>query len=246
MMAIEGITFQGSSAVSAYTAQAENADSRQNPTGAQPSQTFSVVSKISNASQVRASLEDVQSKAKALKDFSKPPTLQDFKLAIQGMVGSLNNLRKSVEASKTDNYGLQIQKGIDLAVDGKDSGAQSDLRKAGIDRKDDGTLALNQAQLDKSFNEDRPGTLSAVSSIATRIDAVAGKQPAPIGVSDKKSSDLSTKQPDRTEERRADERTRTKLDTQKNSQQLLASHLATAGGFVARNAVVTYFTVSSY
>lgn len=138
-----------------------------------------VVARFSVFGQFQASLADLQSKAQSLKDLSKPPTLQDLQVVVQGFVQSLNSLRES--ASRLG----QAEDGVRKAVDGGDEGALTALQEAGVSQRADGLFSVNDRQLEKRFQDDRSGALPGMLGAAGRFVRVAdeqnaSRQPPPI------------------------------------------------------------------
>lgn len=145
-----------------------------------------VVARFSVFGQFQASLADLQSKAQSLKDLSKPPTLQDLQVVVQGFVQSLNSLRES--ASRLGQAEDGVRKAVDgvrRAVDGGDEGALAALQEAGVSQRADGLFSVNDQQLEKRFQDDRSGALSGMLGAAGRFVRVAdeqnaSRQPPPI------------------------------------------------------------------
>ncbi len=156
------------------------------------------VAQLSAFGQVKSSLVDLQNKAFALKNFSKPPTLEDFKVVVQGFVQSLNSINKGVKESAsrqgvlgTDSRSGQALNDIRKAVNGDSANAFTSLQKLGISQQGDGAFSINQKQLKKSFQDNRSGALSAASDIANRVALVTGQQLSGDGILGKKVNDSS-------------------------------------------------------
>lgn len=205
---------------------------------------------LSPVGRVRSSLDELQARAQALKSFSKPPTLDDFRTVVQGFVQSFNALNKTVHEVNSRKPGvLDAESGpgralgeIHKAISGTDAGGSASLRGQGIDRLKEGALAINQNTFGKAFQADRQGALNAYSEMADRVGKVIGRQSPSNDLIGAGSQDLSARGHGAEVSRTISQ---PKLDIQKSFQQHLAAHLANAGGYVARNAVATYFSVAS-
>jgi len=239
-VAISSIAFSNTSAIDAYTSQSRSNDSRQASTNSQQSSQSSSITKFSANGIVRSTLEDIQAKAQALRNLSQSPNLQDFKVAVQGVVSSINSIRQSVAAAEADRSAKQAAENINQSVFG-DQESSSSLQKSGLGRQDDGTLTLDQNKLSAAFQNDQQGTLNTFSQLASRVEESAGKQTQPNDSNDKKTSNLSQNLNASQNERASDE---TRQNAQRLAQQL-ASQQALASGYSARNAVTSYFTVST-
>lgn len=248
-MAVSGIS-QAFAAVGAFDSQAQAGDAQNNPLATLQRKEAAVQTQLSAFGRVKSSLADLQAKAQALKSFSKPPTLEDLKTVVQGFVQSFHNLSKTVnEVSSQKQSALngdvrpgQALNEIRKAAAGANDASIGALQKLGIDRQKDGTFSINQKTLDKSFQADRAGMLTTLSDVADRVGKAIDKQLSSNGFIGKKVQDLSARVNDLENTRSA---TPERLDNQKNFQQRLAAQLANAGGYVARNAVATYFNVAS-
>lgn len=248
-MAVTAIS-QSSIAVGAYTnSQAQAGDAQNNSLATLPPKASAAQTQLSPFGRVKSSLADLQAKAEALKNFSKPPTLNDFKGLVQGFVQSFNNLNKTVgEVSRqaSELYGKQAQAARTLdeirKAAGPNEASIASLQKQGIERQKDGAISLNLKTLEKSFQNDRQATLNSFSEVADRVGKAIDKQLSSSGSIGKKVQDLSAREEGGQTARYAEQ---ARLDYQKSFQQRLASQLAGAGGYVARNAVATYFSVAS-
>lgn len=247
-MVISSVTLSPNT-ISTPTSQVAAAFDPQNPLSTLQSKENNTVAQLSTLSQVKSSLADLQNKAQALKNFSKPPTFGDFQLVVQGFVQSFNTLNKNAGALTSkqgapnpDNRSRQALSNVNKAIDGANAGGFSALQKMGISQQANGTFAINQKQLEKSFQDNRPGALSTIFDLANRVTQAADKQISPNGYIGKKVNDLSA---------RVNEFEKTRstaqgyLDTQKNSQQFVAAQFPATGSNAARNAVATYFSVAS-
>ena len=221
----------------------------QNPLSTLQSKEKSALTQLSAFGQVKSSLADLQNKAEALKSFSKPPTFSDFQVVVQGFVQSVNSLNKTVSALTSkqgvlnaDSRSGQALNSVNKAIDGANGGGLSGLQKMGISQQANGTFSVNQKQLEKSFQDNRPGALSTICDLANRVTQATDKQISSNGFIGKKVNDLSARVNDL-------ENTRSTaqgyLNTQKNTQQFIAVQFPTVGGSTARNAVAAYSSIAS-
>lgn len=246
-MAVSGVS-QALSAVGAYDSQAQAGDAQKKPpTTFFPQQGAAVQPQLSTLGRVQSSLADLQAKAQALKNFSNPPTFEDFKTLVQGFVQSVSNLNKMVNEVKQSALNGESRLGqalkeIQKAATGTSNTSTGALQKFGIDRQKDGTFSINQKTLEKSFQADRSAMLNTFSGVADRVGKAIDKQLSSSGFIGQKAQDLSAR---RNEVENSRLTIQDRLDTQKVGQQRLAAQLSNAGGYAARNAVTTYFNVAS-
>lgn len=247
-MAISSVSLT-SSVIGAGASQAQGDGAQQNPLAALQRKTASTNTQLSVFGRVKLTLDDIKAKAQALENLSSPPTLSDFKVAVQGFVQSLNALNKTVNeataksaAIESDSRPAQALNEIRKAVAGSDGEGLSSLQKIGISSQQDGTFSINRKQLEQSLRDDPGGTLSTLSDVADRVEKAADEQLSGNGSVDNEASGLNGQSSEQ-EETRSDAQAR--IDSRKNFQQLLAAQLANAGGYVARNAVTTYFSVAA-
>lgn len=144
-----------------------------NPASASRSAGEGVVAQFSVFGQFQASLADLQSRAQALKDSSKPPTFQDLQVVVQGFVQSLNSLREN--ASRLG----QAEDGVRKAVNGDDKDTLAALQEAGVSQRADGLFSVDDRQLEKRFQDDRSDALSGMLVATERFVRAADKQDAP-------------------------------------------------------------------
>ena len=209
----------------------------------------SATAQLSAFSQVKSSLADLQNKAGALKNFSKPPTFADFQVVVQGFVQSFNSLNKNVGtltskqgALNADSRSGQALNSVNKAIAGANDGGLSALQKMGISQQTNGAFSINQNQLAKSFQDNRPGMLATVFDLANRVTQATDKYISANGLIGKKIDDLSARV-NHLENMRS--KSQGYIDTQRNTQQFLAAQLPATGGSAARNAVATYASVAS-
>lgn len=240
-MAISSIVSSSIGAIDAYTAQSHGSDSQAAST--QQSQQSSSITKLSAAGVLKSSLEDVQVKAQVLKNVSNSSSdLQEFKGAVQGVVGSINTFRQSIAAAEVDQNTRPAFSNVERAVFGDNNQTASALQKSGLDRQDNGTLTIDQNKLDNTLQNNRQGTLDAFSQLAARVENAAARQTQVQGSSNSNQTiNNSTENQTPPSDRTSDE---ARLNAQKLAQQL-ASQQALASGYTAHNAVASYFTVNS-
>jgi hypothetical protein len=241
-VAISGTSVSTSSTIDVFAAQSQGSNASQNPVLLDQRKGSSAIAKLSPFGVVRFSLDDLQARAQALKDFSRPPNLGDFKVAVEGVVGSLNSLRQAAAAASSDNRARQTLGNVDQAIAGKDGAGASALLKSGVERQKDGSFAVNQQRLDKAFENDRANTLAAFSGLASRLEKVNDKPLSSSGISDQNRNNLSHR-PSAVE---SDHNDAQRAVAQTASRQALAAQQASASSFAARNAVATYFSVGSF
>lgn len=217
-----------------------------NPLSTLQNKESSAVAQLSALGQVRASLSDLQSKAGALKIFSKSPTFADFQVVVQGFVQSVNSLSKNLSALTSKQSALnadsrsgQALNSVSKAISSANESGLSSFQKMGISQQANGTFFINQKQLEKSFQDNRTGVLSAISDLANRVTQAADKQIPTNGSIGKKVNDLSARV-NVLENTRSSAQSH--LETQKTSPQSLP---ANTGGYAVRNAVATYSSVAS-
>jgi len=235
---------------SAPASQAQAGLDPQNPPSTLQSSKNSVVAQLSAFGQVKASLADLQNKAQALKNFSKPPTFTDFQLVVQGFVQSFNSLNKNVStltskqgALNADSHSGQALNNVRQAVAGANQNTFSSLQKMGISQQANGTFSINQNQLAKSFQDNRSGSLSTVFSLANRVTQATDKYISANGLIGKQVDNLSARVNDLENMRN---KSQNYLDTQKIIQQFTKAQAPNTNDFVVRKAVATYASVASF
>jgi flagellar capping protein FliD len=204
----------------------------------------STVTQLSSYGQVKSSLADLQDKARALKNLSQPPTLSDFKGVVQAFVQSFNSITQTVNnltskkgALNTENRPSQALNDIRKAVSGPKGNALSSLKELGISQQANGTFALDQKQLEKSFKDNPKDALSTISDLASRVTKSTDKQLSDKGMIGKKVNDLSTRV---SLLENARDTVQGYLDTQQSPA------IQPVGGYTARIAVDAYVSVASF
>ncbi|MBI5438092.1 MAG: flagellar filament capping protein FliD [Nitrosomonadales bacterium] len=208
----------------------------------------STVTQLSSYGRIKSSLADLQDKARALKNISQPPTLSEFKVVVQAFVQSFNSINKTVSdltskkgALNTENRPSQALNDIRKAVGGSKGNALSSLKELGISQQADGTFAIDQKQLEKSFKDNPKDALSAISGLASRVTQASDKLLADKGAIGKKVNDLSSRI---SELEDAHNTVQGYLDTQQESRQSPVTQ--PVGGYTARNAIAAYTSVASF
>ncbi|MFM9912929.1 MAG: hypothetical protein ACKVN9_05300 [Methylophilaceae bacterium] len=216
------------------------------------SSNFSSVSLISSSGKARLSLESLQAQAGALQNASAPPTVSDFKVAVQGVVSSLNALG----AALTNSLAEFRSKGSFAARAKEFVDSITPAKRIGIESQGNGSFAINQQQLVKAFNQDSKGAFAALQDFTAKFIQAKDTQPAE---KPKQADDTAKKE----EMRRADAAARNSAadqaqanqDQQNKALQLdipkqdfstqLSAQLDSASGFTAQTAVTSYLTVAA-
>lgn len=231
------------------TSQVQAGSDSQSPFATLQQKEGSAVAQLSAFGQVKASLADLQNNAQALKNFSKPPTFSDFQVVVQGFVQSFNSLGKNVAALTSKQGALndnsrsgQALSHVNKAIAGANQDGLSALQKMGVTQQSNGTFSINQKQLEKSFQDNRPKALATVFDLANRVIQVTDKQISANGLIGKKVNDLSVRVK---ELGNTFNKAQGYIDTQKTFQQSLSAQMTNSGGFTASNAVAAYASVSA-
>lgn len=254
-MAVQNLTLI-SSALSTYTAQAqgvagqgEQPAARQSPTdvkGRQPADSSQV--RLSVAGQLRAGLDALQAQARRLQEAASSASPQEIRNAVRNFVQSFNALNDTAAAARNapDNpfevkqQVTRVQDEMRRALQGTAPEAGQALQNIGVTAQRDGTLTVNQARLDAALRDNRAAAAQTIVDVATRVQATAQRQLAE-GVT-APTSQPETRQPSApaTPQRDTPE---ARLEAQRAAQRLQLSQQL-AAGYVARNAVASYFNVS--
>lgn len=247
-------------AISAYSSQAQTADAQKNRQTLQPATATGSEPRFSVSGQVRSGLEQLRENADALGSFTGTPAFSGLRDAAQALVDSVNNLRRNVadtagkaaagqearnDAQRADGTrASQVQAELRKAEQSA-SQALKDLRDFGVERLESGSLALNPARLQNRFDEDPGGTVAAFTEVANRVGQALDQQVSAIGTVRSSQNAAPAPEPDSASLSDAS-RGQARLEAQKNEQQRLASQLAGAGSYAARTAVVTYLRISDF
>ena len=233
-----------------YLAAVANDD---NSTSVAASFKSSSISFISQSGQARLSIDSFQALASAIQNLNVPPTVGDFKVAVQGVVSGLNGLRLSLANAAVANANFREQQRAEKALEAVDRATSaskandfvSSLQKIGVDRQSDGGFTVNQKQLSKAFNEDKQGAFSTLTDFASQVSKAA----------ETPSSEDGKKIKDAKRNRQADQaNAQSSQDTTQSTQQQginqpvdgnsFQQQLAGASSFAARSAVTSYLTVA--
>lgn len=258
-MAVDSI-IAATSAISAYNTQAQGSDAQKPPVASPVRKEGSDAPRFSVLGQVKATLEDVQAKADALKSADNPRDFTGFKAAVQDFVQSVNTLNRSATESSARLAARQEVR-IDAARGEQQRAAQTagelrqaqqtaadalqQLRSFGIEQQRDGTAAINEARLQNRFETDAASTLNAFNAVADRVGKAIDNQLSSIGSGSSQPNALSSNAPAVTSDAERSS-AQARLEAQKAFQQRLASQLAGAGSYAARNAVVSYLNISDF
>jgi len=247
-------------AISAYSSQAQTADAQKNRQTLQPATGSGNEPRISVSGLVRSGLEQLRENADALGNFTGTSALSDFRDAAQALVDSVNNLRRNVsdtagkvaagqearnDAQRADQTrAFQVQTELRKA---EQNAAQAlrDLRDFGVERLESGNLALNATRLQNRFDADPGGTVAAFTEVANRVSQALDQQVSAIGTA-RTTSNVAVAPPAVSASLSDESRAQARLEAQKNDQQRLASQMAGAGSYAARTAVATYLRISDF
>lgn len=220
-----------------------------NPT----SSNFSSVSQISSSGKARLSLESLQARAGALQDANVPPTVSDFKVAVQGVVSSINALSTALTNSLAEfrsrgSFAERAKEFVDSITP---------ARKIGIESQAGGGFAINQKQLTKAFNEDGKGAFAALQEFAAKLSQ-AKDAPPPDKTNEKDDTEKSKeamRRADAAARNREADRAQQSQDQSKPVPQVdvpkqdfpsqLGAELGSASGFTAQTAVTSYLTIAA-
>ncbi|MCE9633719.1 MAG: hypothetical protein K8Q92_06000 [Methylophilales bacterium] len=217
------------------------------------SSNFSSVSLISSSGKSRLTLESLQAQAGALQNANVPPTLSDFKVAVQGVVSSLNALGTTLANSLAEfgsgrSFVARAKEFVDSIVPAK---------KIGIESQGNGGFAINQKQLIKAFNEDGKGAFAALQEFAAMFvqarDVPPAEKPKQTDDTEKSKEAMRradaaarNREADRVQQNQAQQNQVPQADVPKQDfQAQLGVQLDSASGFTAQTAVTSYLTVAA-
>lgn len=248
-MAVSSVSSLVASGIGANAAQADSA--QKNPRATLPQGDASSVTELSAAGKAKLALDDIKTSAQAIKNLDNPSTTSDLKAAVQGLVQSINALSSTVRqtaadasaksSSVADARSAQALQEINEAVSGPDASSLAALQKLGIS-KTEGTLSINQRALETGLQENRQGSLSTLVEVADRVETAADRQLTGAPPVEQKSNAEAPAESQSDDARNEAQATAEQRDSFK---ELLAAQLANAGSYIARNAVVTYFSVAA-
>lgn len=203
---------------------------------------------FSDLARTRLALDDLRTSTETARNLNNPPALSEFRNAVQGVVQSLNALNQTVRTAgtDTDRRPQQILSEVRSTAESTTTEEGNALQRLGIATQQDGTFTVNQRQLDQSFQADPAEAQAALDELSNRLNRVAEQQLN--GTVDRQEAD-SAQQAQSIRQAIADEEVReqqrSQQETRESFRELLAAQLANAGSFSARNAVTTYFNVST-
>lgn len=198
----------------------------------------SYVTHISAAGQAMLALDNFQTYAEKIQtpsSFRTPRYLQNM---VEGVVESLNTLRSwlsaaaTIKSRYTANSAKTLQ-AIDKAVTSNDASLTA-LKKLGVERKADGNLVVNPAQLVKAYGDNPDGAFAAVVGFAASVSKAPDVQPL-----------MQRREEEAARVQSAQQAENSTVTIDFALQQRLAAALAEAGDFSARKAVYLYQAVES-
>lgn len=248
-MAVSSVSSLVASSIGASAAQADSA--QKNPRATLPQGEASSVTELSAAGKAKQALDDIKTSAQAIKNLDNPPTASDLKAAVQSFVKSVNALSITVRQTATDSStnssviadarSAQALQEINEAVSGPDASSLAALQKLGIS-KTEGTLSINPRALETGLQENPQGSLSTLVEVADRVETAADRQLTGAPPVEQKSKAEAPAESQSDDARNEAQATAEQRDSFK---ELLTAQLANAGSYIARNAVVTYFSVAA-
>lgn len=206
---------------------------------------------LSELGRTRLALDDLRTSTETARNLNNPPALSEFRSAVQGVVQSLNALNQTVRSGETSTADRRPQQILgevrNTAENTTTNEGENALLRLGIATQQDGTFTINQRQLDQSFQADPAEAQNALDALSNNLNRVAEQQLN--GRTAEPESNNNTQQVQTVRQAVADEEAReqqrSQQDARESFRQLLAAQLANAGSFSARNAVTTYFNVST-
>lgn len=177
---ITSISYLPNSVSTAVAGQAQADAGSQSAIASPQNQVSGSVVQLSVYGQVKSSLADLQDKATALKHINQPPTFSDFQAVVHSFVQSFNSLSKTVNDAKQamlepDNRIRQTLNEMRKATFGGTQSSAFAMQSLGIAQQANGTLAINQKQLAKDFQENRPEAVTTLVDLSNRISITVNK-----------------------------------------------------------------------
>ena len=136
--------------------------------------------------------------AGALLNQSAPPTVNDFRTVVRGVVTGLNGLQQSLANAAAANANFRASQrsastlnSINNALANNPKEFVASLKNVGIAQQSDGSFTLNQNQLTKAFATDSNGAFTTVSTFASQVSAAADA--AASAADDKKAQDAAAR-----------------------------------------------------
>lgn len=207
----------------------------------------SAVVQLSAFGQVKSSLADLQNAATALKALNRPPNFSDFQAVVQSFVQSYNSLNKSVSdatvkqaALASDHRSKQALNEIRKATLGSNQSSVAAMQGLGVVQQANGTLAINQPQLERKFQDNGSSAVATLVDLSNRVSITTNTQLSDNWVIGKAENDLSARVGSFGNPHSA---VPSNLETPKPPQQSVPVQSAT--GSAVRNAVTTYAGVAA-
>lgn len=178
-MAISSVSVLNSDGVSAAFAQFRQSDA-ETYLATEPQVVASAVSHISPAGKALVSLESFQASAGAVLDSLVPPTVSDFKVLIQGVVGSINSIRESLSGAGATQQPLSrkaseiIDKAEKIAEKSKEQADK--LREVGVEREGNNQLLVNVASLSEAYEKDAGSAFKLLSTFVSTLSEETGPE----------------------------------------------------------------------
>lgn len=171
-MAISNVTLLNTSGAGASLA-VSSASGVKDFSSAQAQSPASSVVRISARGHALMSLDSLQATAEAIKNSNVPPTLTDFKVLVNGVVSSLNAIRKSAAALATSqstvNSTVHKRQEVIDNFSSKNKVSAVALRGIGVVRQDNGEFSVNSKQLVKAFNNDGKGAFATLTEFVKKV-----------------------------------------------------------------------------
>jgi hypothetical protein len=153
---------------------------------------------ISPSAQALFSQESFMALATALLNQLKPPTVNDFKVLVKGVVTGLNGLRQSLANAASANANFRESQrsartlnSINSTLANNPKEFVASLKKVGIEQQSNGSFTLNQNQLTKAYTTDRQGAVATVSKFASQVSDAADA--AAMAADDKRAQDAAAR-----------------------------------------------------
>jgi hypothetical protein len=206
---------------------------------------------LSDLGRTRLALDDLRDATETARNLDNPPSLSEFRNAVQGVVQSLNALNQTVRNGETSTSDRRTQQILDevrtTARNTTTDDGENALQRLGIATQQDGTFTVNQRQLDQAFQDNPEEAQAVLDNLSDNLNRVADQllngRPPQAESNDIAQQAQTIRQAIIDEEAR--EQQRSQQDARESFRQLLAAQLANVGSFSARNAITTYFNVST-
>lgn len=156
----------------------------------------SSVTFISPSAHAMFSLESFQALAASILNQSAPPTVNDFKTVVKGVVTGLNGLRQSLANAAAANANFRERQrsvttlnSINNTLANNPKAFVESLKSVGIGQQSNGGFSFNQNQLTKAFATDSNGAYNTVSNFVSQVSDAADA--AAKAASEKKAEDAA-------------------------------------------------------